>query len=81
MIGYAEQARNGIANVLEKKINSGEYDLDTAKFVAERIMHQNAEEFYILQTVEKCIFFPLEVQRKFCEDRKIILNITKRGEK
>ncbi len=46
MIGYAIQARNGIANVLEKKINSGEYDLNTAKFVAERIMHKNAEEFY-----------------------------------
>ena len=45
-IGYAEQARNGIANVLEKKINSGEYDLETAKFVAERIMHKNAEEFF-----------------------------------
>ncbi len=46
MIGYAEQARNGIANVLEKKVNSGEYDLDTAKFVAERIMHKNAKEFF-----------------------------------
>ncbi len=46
MIGYAIQTRNGIANVLEKKINSGEYDLNTAKFVAERIMHKNAEEFY-----------------------------------
>jgi len=46
MVGYAEQVRNGIANVLEKKINSGEYDLETAKFVAERIMHKNAEEFF-----------------------------------
>ena len=45
-IGYAEQARNGIANVLEKKMNAGEYDLETAKFVAERIMHKNAEEFF-----------------------------------
>lgn len=45
-IGYAEQTRNGIANVLEKKIESGEYDLETAKFVAERIMHKNAEEFF-----------------------------------
>ncbi len=46
MVGYAEQVRNGIANVLEKKINSGEYDFDTAQFVAERIMNKNAEEFF-----------------------------------
>ena len=46
MIGYAEQARNGIANVLEKKISTGEYDLDTARLVAERLMHKNAEKFF-----------------------------------
>ncbi len=46
MIGYAEQARKGIANVLEKKVSTGEYDLETARFVAERIMHKNAEEFF-----------------------------------
>jgi len=45
-LGYAEQARNGIANVLEKKMKSNEYDLETAKFVAERIMNKNAEEFF-----------------------------------
>jgi len=45
-LGYAEQARNGIANVLEKKMRSNEYDLETAKFVAERIMNKNAEEFF-----------------------------------
>ncbi len=46
MIGYAEQARKGIANVLEKKVSTGEYDLETARFVAGRIMHKNAEEFF-----------------------------------
>ncbi len=46
MIGYAEQARKGIANVMNKKVLSGEYDLDTAKFVAERIMYKNAQEFF-----------------------------------
>jgi len=46
IIGYAEQTRNGIANVLEKKVSTGEYDLETAQFVAERILHKNAEEFF-----------------------------------
>jgi len=46
MIGYAEQARHGIANVLEKKVSTGEYDLNTAQFVAERLMHKNAGEFF-----------------------------------
>lgn len=46
VIGYAHQARNGIADVLEKKISTGEYDLDTAKFVARRIMHENARELF-----------------------------------
>ena len=39
-------ARIGIANVLEKKINSGEYNQATAEFVARRVMHENAEDFY-----------------------------------
>ena len=46
MVGYALQARRGIANVLERKVASGEYDLATAKRVARRIMHENAQEVY-----------------------------------
>ena len=44
--GYAKQARNGIAAVLEKKIKRGEYDMETAMFVARRIMHENANELF-----------------------------------
>ena len=46
VVGYAHQARNGIANVMEKKLNTGEYDLETAKFVTRRIMHENAREVF-----------------------------------
>ena len=45
-LGYAIQARAGIANVLERKVQTGEYDLKTARQVARRIMHGNAREFY-----------------------------------
>jgi len=48
MVGYALQARRGIANVLERKVESGEYDLATARRVASRIMHENAQEVYAL---------------------------------
>jgi uncharacterized protein len=44
--GYALQARCGIANVLEAKLARGEYDQETAEFVARRIMHENAQEFF-----------------------------------
>ncbi len=46
VVGYAIQARNGIAAVMEKKLATGEYDLATAKFVASRIMHENAREVF-----------------------------------
>jgi len=46
VIGYAKQARNGIANVLERKMERGEYDEQTARFVARRILHDNAEELF-----------------------------------
>ena len=46
VVGYAQQARRGIANVLQKKLETGEYDLATAQFVARRIMHQNARELF-----------------------------------
>ncbi len=45
-LGYAMQARRGIANVLEAHVQSGLYDLATAKQVARRIMHENARGFY-----------------------------------
>ena len=48
MVGYAIQARHGIANVLERKVQRKEFDTDTAKFVAKRIMNQNAREFFSL---------------------------------
>ena len=49
MVGYALQARRGIANVLDRKAASSEYDLATAKRVARRIMHENAQEVYGLK--------------------------------
>jgi predicted TIM-barrel fold metal-dependent hydrolase len=46
MIGYALQARRGIAAVLERKIERREMDESTARFMAQRIMHANARELY-----------------------------------
>ena len=46
MLGYAIQARNGIANVLERKVRRKEFDTKTAEFVAKRIISQNALEFF-----------------------------------
>jgi len=45
-IGYTIQARNGIAAVLEKKLARGEYNTETAKFVAQRIMLENGRDFF-----------------------------------
>jgi hypothetical protein len=47
-IGYAVQARKGIASVLEKALEAGTYDLATAQRVARRIMHENAREFFAI---------------------------------
>ena len=44
VVGYAQQAREGIAAVLERKIARGEYDEAAARHVATRIMHDNAAE-------------------------------------
>lgn len=44
--GYAQQARDGIAAVLEGKLARGEYDKQTARFVARRIMHENARGLF-----------------------------------
>jgi len=46
MLGYALQARQGIAGVLERKIARGEYDEETARFVARRVMWENGRELY-----------------------------------
>jgi len=46
MVGYALQAREGIARVLEAKVERGEYDEATAEMVARRIMNANARELY-----------------------------------
>jgi hypothetical protein len=46
LVGYARQARQGIANVLEAKVERGEYAEETARRVARRLMHENAREFY-----------------------------------
>ena len=46
VVGYAHQARMGIANVMMKKLSTGEYNLDTAKFVARRVMYENAREVF-----------------------------------
>jgi hypothetical protein len=46
MVGYAEQARQGLTLVLERKIAAGEYDRKTAEYLAQRLMFQNAQEFF-----------------------------------
>ena len=46
MLGYATQARHGIANVMDRKVRRQEFDTKTAEFVARRIMNQNALEFF-----------------------------------
>ncbi len=46
LVGYALQARRGVANVLESKVARGDMDEATARSVAARIMHENAREFY-----------------------------------
>jgi predicted TIM-barrel fold metal-dependent hydrolase len=45
-VGYALQARLGIANVLEKKIAAGAFSRSTAEDVARAIMLTNGEEFF-----------------------------------
>ncbi len=47
-VGYALQARQGIANVLERMVDRGQYDLPTAQQVARRIMHENARALYAM---------------------------------
>jgi len=46
MLGYAEQARRGVANVMERVVREGLYDAKTAADIARRILHDNAAEFY-----------------------------------
>jgi len=46
MVGYAAQARDSIARVLQSKLDRGDYDLATAERVARRVLHENARELY-----------------------------------
>ncbi len=46
LIGYALQARHGIADVLEAKLARGEYDRETAEFVAQRLLYRNAQDLF-----------------------------------
>ncbi len=48
VIGYALQARHGLASVLQRKITRGEYDTTTAQFVARRLLHENARAFFTM---------------------------------
>ncbi len=45
-VGYSLQAKEGIARVLEQKIQAGYFSPSTAREAAERIMLANGEEFY-----------------------------------
>ena len=45
-VGYAIQARRGIARVLEKKVRNGFFSESTAREVASAIMLRNGEQFY-----------------------------------
>jgi predicted TIM-barrel fold metal-dependent hydrolase len=47
-VGYAVQARIGIASVLERKIESGCFSRSTAEEIASAIMLGNGEEFFAL---------------------------------
>ena len=44
--GYAVQAREGIARVLQRKIDRGDVDLSLAKEIAQAIMLDNGVEFH-----------------------------------
>ncbi len=49
MVGYALQAREGIARVLEHKVEREGWDPETARQVARRIMHINPRRLYGLE--------------------------------
>lgn len=46
LVGHTMQAREGIARVLERKVERGDFTLDTARMVARAIMHENARALY-----------------------------------
>lgn len=48
-VGYALQARQGIARALDQKIDAGYFSPETAREVAAAIMLRNGEEFYGLK--------------------------------
>ncbi len=45
-VGYAKQARIGIANCLNRKIQRGEYSQATAEMIAKKIMWENGLEMF-----------------------------------
>jgi hypothetical protein len=45
-VGYAVQARKGIASVLNRAVEQGYMTPETAEFTARRIMFENALEFF-----------------------------------
>ncbi|MDD5230890.1 MAG: amidohydrolase family protein, partial [Candidatus Marinimicrobia bacterium] len=45
-VGYAIQARHGIARVMQKKVQDGIFSKSTAEEVASAIMLKNGEQFY-----------------------------------
>jgi hypothetical protein len=45
-VGYALQAREGIARVLERMVADGDCTADTARQTARRMMHENAQILY-----------------------------------
>ena len=49
VVGYALQARIGIANVLERRVLSGIYSEADAREVADHLMLLNGEAFFGLQ--------------------------------
>lgn len=45
-VGYALQARRGIANVLEEKVRKGRFSEETARRIAEGLLWKNASDFF-----------------------------------
>lgn len=46
VVGYALQAREGIARVLEKMVAQGDLKAPEARFVAQRLLHENARDLF-----------------------------------
>jgi len=51
-LGYAQQARTGIANCLEKKVQRGEYSQQTAEAVARSLLSENGHRIFNIQKTD-----------------------------